>query len=142
LECENQVFKKSMSNYIIGDLISRLRVALNGHLSRIKVLNSKISLNILAIFYENGLICGYQIENQFIMVYLKYYKNLPVFLNIKLISTPGKKVYWSLDQLTLKQNKRNFNGFYIISTSKGLITSNSCILGKNICGKILLKVYV
>jgi ribosomal protein S8 len=82
-----------MSNYIIGDLISRLRVALNGHLSRIKVLNSKISLNILAIFYENGLICGYQIENQFIMVYLKYYKNLPVFLNIKLISTPGKKVY-------------------------------------------------
>jgi ribosomal protein S8 len=82
-----------MSNYIIGDLISRLIVALKGHISRVKILNSKISLNILAIFYENGLICGYKIENQFIMVYLKYYKNLPVFLNIKLISTPGKKVY-------------------------------------------------
>ena len=131
-----------MSNYKIGNLVSMLRVASKGHLNSIKVLNSKISLKILEILNENGLICGYKIENQFIMVYLKYYKNMPVFFNIKLISTPGKKVYWSLNQLSLKQNKRNFNGFFIISTSKGLITSNSCILCKHICGKILLKIYV
>ena len=76
------------------------------------------------------------------MVYLKYYKNKPVFFDVKLISTPGKKVYWSLNKLSLKYNLNSFCGFYVISTSKGLVTSNLCLLGKNISGKVLLKVYV
>jgi len=131
-----------MSNYLIGDLISRLKVGSKAHLIRIKVLNSKISIQILEIFYQQGLICGYQINVNYIMVFLKYYKNKPVFFDVKLISTPGKKVYWSLNKLSLNYSLRNFCGFYIISTSKGLITSNTCLLGKNISGKILLKVYV
>jgi ribosomal protein S8 len=65
-----------------------------------------------------------------------------VFFDVKLISTPGKKVYWSLNKLSLKYNLNNFGGFYIISTSKGLITSHNCLLGNNLSGKILLKVYV
>jgi ribosomal protein S8 len=82
-----------MSNYIIGDLISRLKVGSKGHLISIKVLNSKISIKILDIFYENGLIRGYHINVNSIIVFLKYYKNTPVFFDVKLISTPGKKVY-------------------------------------------------
>ena len=61
---------------------------------------------------------------------------------MKLVSTPGKKVYWSLNRLSLNYNINSFAGFYIISTSKGLFTSNTCLLGKNISGKILLKVFV
>jgi len=131
-----------MSNYIIGDLISRLKVGSKAHLISIKVLNSKISIKILDIFYENGLIRGYHINVNYIMVYFKYYKNHPVFFDVKLISTPGKKIYWSLNKLSLKYNLNNFCGFYIISTSKGLITSHTCLLGNKISGKILLKVYV
>jgi ribosomal protein S8 len=82
-----------MSNYIIGDLISRLKVGSKAHLISIKVLNSKISIKLLDIFYENGLIRGYHINVNHIMVYFKYYKNRPVFFNVELISTPGKKIY-------------------------------------------------
>jgi ribosomal protein S8 len=82
-----------MSNYIIGDLISRLKVGSKGHLVSVKVLNSKISIKILDLFYENGLIRGYKININCIMVFLKYYKNRPVFFDVQLISTPGKKVY-------------------------------------------------
>ena len=131
-----------MSNYIIGDLISRLKVGSKAHLISIRVLNTKISIKILDIFYENGLIRGYQINTNSIMVFLKYYKNRPVFFDVKLISTPGKKIYWSLNKLSLKYNLNNFCGFYIISTSKGLVTSHTCLLGKGLSGKILLKVYV
>jgi ribosomal protein S8 len=131
-----------MSNYIIGDLISRVKVGSKAHLISIKVLNTKISIKILDIFYENGLIRGYHINANSINVFLKYYKNRPVFFDVKLISTPGKKVYWSLNKLSLKYNLNTFCGFYIISTSKGLVTSHTSLLGKNLSGKILLKIYV
>jgi len=65
-----------------------------------------------------------------------------VFLNIELVSTPGKKVYWSLNKLSLKYKFNSFAGFFIISTSKGLVTSNDCLIGGNICGKVLFKIYI
>lgn len=83
-----------MSNYILGDLISRLKVASKGHFKTIKVLNTKFSIQLLHIFYVHGLINGYRVIglNQIIVI-LKYYQNKPIFFDVKLISTPGKKVY-------------------------------------------------
>ena len=131
-----------MTNFIIGDLISRIKVASKGHLKQINVLNTKISINILNIFYKTGLIRGFKINYGHILIYLKYYQNKPIFFDIKLISKPSKKVYWSLEKLSLKYNLNTFAGFYIISTSKGLITSTECLLGDKISGKIILKIYI
>lgn len=129
-------------NYIVADLISRLRTGSNNHLKTIKVLNTKISVKIIDLIYQNGFINGYKIEFNFILVYLKYYNNQPVLGNLKIINTPGRKIYWSLNKLSLKHNIKAFNGIYIISTSKGILTHNSCLLNKSTSGKILLKIYV
>jgi len=129
-----------MNNFIIGDLISRINVGSKGHLKSIKVLNNKISLNIINLLYKNGLIIGYKFEFDFILVLLKYFKNKPIISKIKLVSTPGKKVYWSLNKLGYMQS--HLNELYVISTSKGILTNNDCILGKKVCGKILLKICV
>jgi len=131
-----------MSNYNVGDLISRLRVATKGHLKQINVLNTKQSIALLSIFYKFGLIRGFKINYNFIEVYLKYYKNKPVFFNVQLINLPSKKVYWSLEKLSLNYNINNFAGIYIISTSKGLLVSNECLLNEHICGKIILKIFI
>jgi ribosomal protein S8 len=82
-----------MTNFIIGDLILRIKVASKGHLKQIYVLNTKISINILNIFYKTGLIRGFKINYGHILIYLKYYQNKPIFFDIKLISKPSKKVY-------------------------------------------------
>jgi len=97
-----------MANFIIGDLISRIKVASKGHLKQINVLNTKISIDILDIFYKMGLIRGFKINLGYIEVYLKYYQNKPIFFDMKLISVPSKKVYWSLEKLSLKYNLNSF----------------------------------
>jgi len=131
-----------MSNYIIADFVCRLNVALKGHLKSINVPNYKIIIELLTILYKNGLILNFFIRLKTIKVFFKFYQNRVVFYSIKVISTPGHRVRWSLNKLSLNYNAHAFGGFYIISTSKGLITSNDCLLGSRISGEILLKIYV
>jgi len=84
-----------MANFNISDLITRLRNASLAHVKSIRVLNTKITFNILSLLYINGFIRGFSLKKQtnFIEVYLKYYQNRPVFYRIDLISRPGKRVY-------------------------------------------------
>lgn len=44
--------------------------------------------------------------------------------------------------LSLVYSKNNFSGFYILSTSKGILTSNDCLLGQRIGGEVLLKICI
>jgi len=44
--------------------------------------------------------------------------------------------------LSLVYGKDKFSGFYILSTSKGILTSNDCLLGQGIGGEVLLKICV
>jgi ribosomal protein S8 len=39
-------------------------------------------------------------------------------------------------------NKNNFSGYYIISTTKGIYTSDYCILEKHLSGEILIKINI
>ena len=131
-----------MSNFSLGDFVSRLEVAYRGHLRSIRVLRVNFILDVLHILYKNGLIRGFFVSMDYVEVFLKYYQNRVVFYKIELVSRPGRKVYWSLDKLSNRYNNNSFSGFYIISTSFGLVTSNDCLLGRHIGGEVLLKVSV
>ena len=132
-----------MSNYSLGDMVSRLRVAAKARYKSVDVLATRFSLEALDVLYKNGLIRSFHITSSGkIRVFLKYYQNRPVYFDMELISKPGRKVSWSLDRLSLYYNLRTFAGFYIISTSKGLMTSTDCLLGGHNSGQILLKVYI
>jgi ribosomal protein S8 len=58
------------------------------------------------------------------------------------VSKPGKRVYWTLTSLSKNYRKHALSSFYIISTSKGLLTSNEALLHKNISGEILCKIQI
>jgi ribosomal protein S8 len=77
-----------------------------------------------------------------VLVFLKYYQNKPIFFDISLVSTPGKRVFFSLGELSLVFNANSFAGFFIISTPIGLVTSNDCLLGGHLSGEVLLKISV
>ena len=131
-----------MNYYILSDLIIRLKLAYKCHLISIKVLKNKFSIKFLNILYKIGIIRGFFIlenENK-ILVYLKYKNKRATIYDIKVISKPSKRVYWNLNLLSKNYRKHAISNFYIISTSKGLITSNEAILKYSLSGEILCQI--
>jgi ribosomal protein S8 len=131
-------------NHILSDVIARLSNAYNLHLSSIKVLKNNMTLNFLFLLYKQGLIRSFFIlrNQKEILVYLKYKNKKPVIFEIKIVSKPSKRVYWSFSTLSLHYRRYSFSNIYILSTSKGLITSNDLIMKDFISGEVLCKIKV
>ncbi len=110
-----------MLTFELGDLVSRLNVASKGHLTSIFVRRSRFSVELLSILYLNGLIRGFNIRGNTIKVFLKYYQNRSLFKELIMVSTPGRRIFWTLNNLSNKFNNNSFSGFYILSTNKKAI---------------------
>lgn len=48
----------------------------------------------------------------------------------------------NFSKLSQQYNIKNFSGFYIISTQKGLMTSEFCLLKERLSGEVLVKVEI
>lgn len=129
-------------NYPLSDLISRLNVASKRRLACVRVFNSDLCLRVLQVLYSNGVIRGFTVRSSYILVFLKYYLGEPAFKEITVISKPGCRIFWRLGRLRLFYNHRNFSGFFILSSSRGLLTSNDSLLGFRLTGEVLLKVSI
>jgi len=127
-------------NFPLADLVSRLNVAASKRLENVKVKQTDLTLRVLFLLYSNGVIRGFSVRSDFVLVFLKYFLGDSLFKNITIISRPGCRVFWNLRKLSLIYSFRSFSGFYIISSPKGLITSNDSLLGLRLSGEVLLKV--
>jgi small subunit ribosomal protein S8 len=101
--------------------------------------NSKFLINFLNILINEGYIYGYKLlKNQKnIIVYLKYINNQATLNKIKFLSKK-KKIYYLKKKNLL--NLKNSLNLYIISTSKGLMTSKTAIKS-NIGGKLICQIF-
>jgi ribosomal protein S8 len=84
-----------MNNFILADLITRIKVGYKARLLSIKVLKNKLTINFLILLYKIGLIRSfYMLKNECkILVYLKYRNNRSAIYSIDLISKPSRRVY-------------------------------------------------
>lgn len=125
---------------IITDTLSNLFSKIkNGYLakkSKIVQQKSKQSINILNILVKEGFIKSYKInsKNQ-LDIYLKYKKNKAVIMEIKRLSKPGKRLY-----ITNKDLYKKKRGFYIISTSIGILTDLQA-KKLNVGGELICKIF-
>nr|YP_010117891.1 ribosomal protein S8 [Phytophthora castaneae]YP_010117969.1 ribosomal protein S8 [Phytophthora heveae]QPN53863.1 ribosomal protein S8 [Phytophthora castaneae]QPN53941.1 ribosomal protein S8 [Phytophthora heveae] len=125
---------------IITDTLSNLFSKIkNGYLakkSKIVQQKSKQSINILNILVKEGFIKSYKInsKNQ-LDIYLKYRKNKAVITEIKRLSKPGKRLY-----ITNKDLYKKKTGFYIISTSIGILTDLQA-KKLNVGGELICKIF-
>lgn len=137
---QNLVGKHLNLIMIITDTLSNLFSKIkNGFLSKkTKIIQqkSKQSIDILNILVHEGLIKSYKIDskNQ-IKVFLKYKNNKSVIHEIKRMSKPGKRLY--LKNKDLYKKKR---GFYILSTSLGILTDLEA-KKLNIGGEFICKIF-
>ena len=82
------------ANFVISDFVSRFNVALSRRLISIYVDRNVVTLRLLEVFYKNGLIRGFVVKDaDRILVLLKYHLNFPIPRYIKVISTPGRRVF-------------------------------------------------
>jgi ribosomal protein S8 len=135
-----------MYNYLLGEFVTRMRVASKMHWKSVKIIKSRLVLEVLSLLYKEGFIRGFFVlkNEDSILVYLKYNRGKPSYYSLYLISKPGKRVYWTLNYMSLYYSANGFSGFYVISTNKGLITSTDCMLNSNtkVSGEVLLKVKI
>ena len=80
----------------------------------------------LKILWDEGFILGYTIFSKNpkkLKIFLKYKNNQPAINSIKLISRPGRRIYYSINQIwKIDSNK----SFLIFSTNQGLKSIIDC----------------
>lgn len=124
---------------LISNMISTIKVACNARILQVDIQNSKVCINVLKILYQLGYIRGFVIKNKkIITVLLKYINNKPVIRNINVISTPGRRIFFGYRTLQSELKKKD-SGFFIISSSKGVITDEESLM-LNVGGEVLLKI--
>jgi len=85
---------------------------------------------ILQVLWNEGFILGYTISpnkeikgEEILKIYLKYNNGKPVINNIKLISKPGHKLYYSIKQIWKIPSN---NSLIIFNTTRGLKSLLDC----------------
>ena len=126
-------------NDILSDMVARINNAMQVKLAEAKVINSKLSKNLLKILEEEGFINGFsenKEENQ-IIVNLKYDMGKPVISEFKRVSKPGRRVYSSISDLP-----KYFGGLGIavLSTPKGVLADHEA-RKLNVGGEILCIIF-
>jgi len=131
-----------MQSSIIPIFLSKLNIAKQGHFVSIKVEYTAMTLKLLEMFDEIGIIRGYHIlplENK-IKVILRYVAgSFSIFYKIVQVSKPSKRIFVDIMHLIKLKERQSGNNIYIISTSKGIMFDSECLLN-NIGGEVLLKI--
>lgn len=127
----------------IADMLTRIRNALTAKHETVTVPASKVKVAIADILVKEGYIKGYEVvENAVqndILITLKYapVKGQKVVTGLKRVSTPGLRVYASVDNLPKVLNGM---GIAILSTSKGILTDKEA-REQHIGGEVLAYVW-
>src|ERR1700730_5061370 len=126
----------------LGDMLTRIRNAQMRSRPKVSTPASKLRARVLDVLKEEGYIRGYaEIEygggkTEF-EIELKYYDGAPVIRDIKRVSTPGRRVYSSVQELPTIANGL---GVAILSTPKGVM-SDSRARTENVGGEILCSIF-
>jgi len=126
----------------ISDTLTRIRNAYSSHKEIVKSPASKLVVAILDVLKNEGYINDYsshkcdhgQLEA---VVTLKYNQGLPAISRVKRVSTPGRRMYTSVDAMPKVSSGL---GVYILSTSQGVMSDHQA-RRLNVGGEILCEVF-
>ena len=131
-----------MVNDPIGDMLARIKNAINAGFDSVEIPNSKMKHRIADILKEQGYIEDFSVIDDrlqgILKLYLRYqYQRRNVIVGLKRISKPGRRVYVDKNNIPLVQRGL---GIAILSTSSGVMAdSEARKLG--VGGEVLLSVW-
>ena len=125
----------------LGDLLTRIRNGQRAGKPAVTSPASRLRANVLEVLKKEGYIRGYSRQEAGakaeLTVELKYYEGEPVIRAISRVSTPGRRVYSSIKDLS---RVRNGLGISILSTPRGVMSDGEA-RAANVGGEILCRVF-
>ena len=125
----------------IADMLTRIRNANAVMHEKVDMPHSNLKERLAEILKEEGFISNFKVitdgNKKNIRVYLKYVGEDRVIKGIKRISTPGRRVYSSVEDMPRVLSGL---GIAIVSTSKGIVT-DKVARRENMGGEILAFVW-
>lgn len=121
----------------IADMIAAIK---NGYLARrgdVSVPFSKFKLELAKVLSETGYIGKQKKEDLKLTIELVYEDGKPKLNEIKKVSKSGLRIYTKSKKIKLIKGGR---GLYVISTSKGVMTSTDA-RKKNLGGEVICQVW-
>jgi ribosomal protein S8 len=122
-------------------VISHFNILNSKKLKYKKILNTKKTLELIQVLHSQGVLASYTIlpstnkNISYIYFAAIYFKHLPFYSTLRLVSTASKKHYISLSALKLL-TKSIGNSLVIMQTSKGLLSHKEA-LNLNLGGVVL-----
>ena len=125
---------------LLSIMVSRIQVGCIAKSESVRVPRSNVIIATLSKMLELGYIHYFKLLNhRDILVGLKYFEHKPVIRRLVRISKPGKRIYYKIRNFS-EMSGRNVQGFYLISTSRGLLTDQECLYYR-VGGEPLLLVF-
>lgn len=126
----------------LGDMLTRIRNGQGAHKATVTAPSSKLRANVLEVLKREGYIRGYsQAELRpgvaELTIELKYHDGQPVIREIRRVSTPGRRVYSKIKDLSKVYNGL---GISILSTPRGVM-SDAEARAANVGGEVLCQVF-
>lgn len=126
----------------LGDMITRIRNGQRAGKASVVSPASRLRQNLLDVLVREGYIRGYErydvragIEE--LRIELKYFEGQPVIKEIKRVSTPGRRVYSKIKDLSKVYNGL---GISILSTPRGVMSDHEARQA-NVGGEVLCRVF-
>jgi ribosomal protein S8 len=110
-------------------LISRLKISVKNKNNSFYIPRSSLNKGILEALYRKGYISSYHIMEDRVnfKVFLKFNTSNLVFNNMRLVSTPSRRIFLGYDTLITKYKPYDF---FIVSSSKGIFLGDEVFLYK------------
>lgn len=126
----------------LGDMLTRIRNGQRAHKNAVLSPASKLRVNVLDVLQREGYIRGYEVSElkpgiSQVNVELKYHEGDPVIREISRVSTPGRRVYSKIKDLSSVYNGL---GIAILSTPRGVMSDTEA-RENNVGGEVLCQVF-
>ena len=97
----------------------RIRNAVQAKNREVKDTSSKKKVAVAKALEKAGLVEDVKLKGGVLSLNLTFSHKSPVLMDIKLVSKPGKRVYYKLSDIQAKRGPSTF----LVSTPKGILTS-------------------
>lgn len=108
-----------MVNYPTGDFLIRLKNAALAYKKEISYPATKLVIAVAKVLEKENMLVDVEVKDGILTTKLAYKSKKPVLMDVRLVSKLGLRIYQSTDEI----RKHRGASFYIISTSKGVISS-------------------
>ena len=131
-----ELSKLGNTNYPVGDFLIQLKNASMARNKKVVVKESKFIHSVAKVLVEDGYLHDIEAKDGLLTVRIAFQMKEPVMLGLKLVSTPGLRVYMGVDEL----EKQRGPEVYYLSSPEGIISSKTATK-KRIGGEVIFKIW-